>query len=1267
MYMKAKQEGSCLEVAQIMAILRDVLMATLHLHSYNPSIAHRDIKPRNILCATDGTYKLTHFGNASTIHGTPKGTAARAIATEDIRQSSTLAYRAPEQVDLRKACVLNEKVDIWATGVLLFTLFYLVTPFEGKSEEATSNSILKGFNAGKATKPFKGRLVSRGAIEIMGYCMTLNPLKRPSVGMVLKRCETLTVGQNLPYWPGLSIDTQPPHQSPKSLMVCSPLQSPNVLKPPERMLSKRSLKKVPSTNSIGSSPKTQGSTFSHNVGETKTWEGVLSRWYKLVGGEQRKRLWVLKATSRCLCAPKPKYIRLIVLALWDNTLSLDGFFQLLRYRPLAESPIIAVKALTTILKVLRQGPPHCLTECSTYVGVIDEIGQMWTTTLGNSHRPYGYEDEKLDGPLVLLIGKLASMLVQKVRFHQHHPEYDELFTTIPAKDAKEHIPGMEEQGLERVTGVVGRLLSLQEHELATIDSAMLVVNENPFTGIVSEGALPTVSMLLPLAEESYVTWIATARLMSTMAKVSKTMSASCMDRYSAFKLQYEDQVHDVKRLLRRLGKIPEVRVCQTLDTTTSGGYTVEEGIGDIDIEDDDISFSDSSWVYPAQSKAEVMVALKREELVEQQTMNKSKTKEGFYVKNEEDDYVSDNEEEDDYVSDDEEEFEELKHDCTSSWPRSSPRNTNVEFNAISTSGDSGIPLMPPPLTARSSNSNIVSCVSDPHLRDDSTLRIEDNTAAAPAILGINEGQQQHHTFPPILTPKVEIDNSKSVHAAATPQVFVRHKNNISASAHPEGGHNEYRSSVVTSDGLQDIRGGNNEGMDQICSNVQEGVTELYGIESSSNHQRQHDIAAVVPTVVSQHHEPEKKRIAVANYSYEAQGAEQLSFNVSDIIILHCEKVNGKGWGLGEINGKMGWFPGEYVSLLNDTVSVDDVGQLTLQNEEQANVESESSLDPNILPEHKFAIQMARAEPWKDSLSAGGQRAFAELVKFFRSAQKLIHFDSLKLKAVLGSGAFAIVFHAIHENRSVAVKKLVGGGGGPMERNLRDFQTEAALLSHLRHPNIITPVGATIEPVTFIMEYCSRGNLMNLLMDSSISLQWEKKKKMLQDIASGMQYLHHQDPIIIHRDLKSLNILIDENWVAKVSDFGLSRFKAPTVSEKMTGQAGTYHWMAPEVINSQHYTEKADIYSFGVIMWEVSFRAIPYDGMQPVQIVAAVLGRRERPRIPPGAPKRVAVLIQECWQHNPSLRPSFDEIVDSLAKFCFMPMPSNETALLPSRR
>ncbi|KAG5175500.1 kinase-like domain-containing protein [Tribonema minus] len=309
--------------------------------------------------------------------------------------------------------------------------------------------------------------------------------------------------------------------------------------------------------------------------------------------------------------------------------------------------------------------------------------------------------------------------------------------------------------------------------------------------------------------------------------------------------------------------------------------------------------------------------------------------------------------------------------------------------------------------------------------------------------------------------------------------------------------------------------------------------------------------------------------------------------------------------------------------------------------QQAGVEF--ARDEAVQPEHQFAMQMARAQPWKERLTPGGKQAYMDLVSFFSASGLMMSFDDLQLRAVIGSGAFATVFRAIYRKRDVAVKKLMGGGGGPMEKTLRDFKTEAALLSRLRHRNIIAPIGATADPVTIVMEYCSRGNLMMLLNDTAIDLPWPRRLRMCVDVAAGMRYLHTQNPVIIHRDLKSLNVLVDDNWVSKVTDFGLSRFKATSESEKMTGQAGTYHWMSPEVINSQHYTEKADVFSFGIIMWEVYTRSIPYDGMQPVQVVAAVLGRRERPRIPATCPPILAALIQQCWSHDPAVRPAFDEI------------------------
>ena len=143
-------------------------------------------------------------------------------------------------------------------------------------------------------------------------------------------------------------------------------------------------------------------------------------------------------------------------------------------------------------------------------------------------------------------------------------------------------------------------------------------------------------------------------------------------------------------------------------------------------------------------------------------------------------------------------------------------------------------------------------------------------------------------------------------------------------------------------------------------------------------------------------------------------------------------------------------------------------------------------------------------------------------------------------------------------------------------------------------------------------------------------------------------LHSSDPIIIHRDLKSLNLLVDTAWNVKVSDFGLARFKAVTRSGLMTAQCGTFHWMAPEVVAGHKYTEKADVYSFAIDMWELCTRQIPYTGMQPMQVAMAVLTRGLRPAVPPDCPKDYAALMEACWLTEPSVRPSFTEVVDRLA-------------------
>jgi serine/threonine protein kinase len=143
----------------------------------------------------------------------------------------------------------------------------------------------------------------------------------------------------------------------------------------------------------------------------------------------------------------------------------------------------------------------------------------------------------------------------------------------------------------------------------------------------------------------------------------------------------------------------------------------------------------------------------------------------------------------------------------------------------------------------------------------------------------------------------------------------------------------------------------------------------------------------------------------------------------------------------------------------------------------------------------------------------------------------------------------------------------------------------------------------------------------------------------------MAYLHSGNPPVLHRDLKSANLLLDESYTTKVCDFGLSRLKAQARS--MTGNCGTVQWMAPEVLANRDYDEKADVYSFGIIVWELLSRECPYEGMTAIQCALAVLNRDKRPEIPKWCPPGLHALIKSCVKKDPSERPSFQQIILAL--------------------
>ena len=262
---------------------------------------------------------------------------------------------------------------------------------------------------------------------------------------------------------------------------------------------------------------------------------------------------------------------------------------------------------------------------------------------------------------------------------------------------------------------------------------------------------------------------------------------------------------------------------------------------------------------------------------------------------------------------------------------------------------------------------------------------------------------------------------------------------------------------------------------------------------------------------------------------------------------------------------------------------------------------------------------------------------------------------IALGPVLGNGASCTVYRGLYKRTPVAVKMMREGYAG--QNIIQEFQREVSAMVTLRHPNLVLFMGACIEPqMMIISEFCAGESLFKLLHErKDIQLHWRQKLKMIIDIARGMLYLHEANPPILHRDLKSLNLLLldqvnnqNDDILVKITDFGISRI-IEEVEARMTVRMGTCHWMAPEVINSEPYSLAADVYSFGIVLWEIAARDTPYRGENPVQIPMKVL-RGERPdlaAIGPAVPPAIKDLIVSCWDQSPNRRPNFRQIMQFL--------------------
>ncbi|KAI1238456.1 hypothetical protein IHE44_0013188 [Lamprotornis superbus] len=267
--------------------------------------------------------------------------------------------------------------------------------------------------------------------------------------------------------------------------------------------------------------------------------------------------------------------------------------------------------------------------------------------------------------------------------------------------------------------------------------------------------------------------------------------------------------------------------------------------------------------------------------------------------------------------------------------------------------------------------------------------------------------------------------------------------------------------------------------------------------------------------------------------------------------------------------------------------------------------------------------------------------------------KEIEASCITIERVIGAGEFGEVCSGrlkLQGKREfpVAIKTLKVGY---TEKQRRDFLGEASIMGQFDHPNIIHLEGVITKskPVMIVTEYMENGSLDTFLKKNDGQFTVIQLVGMLRGIASGMKYL--SDMGYVHRDLAARNILINSNLVCKVSDFGLSRVLEDDPEAAYTTRGGKIpiRWTAPEAIAFRKFTSASDVWSYGIVMWEVmSYGERPYWEMTNQDVIKAVEEGYRLPS-PMDCPAALYQLMLDCWQKDRNSRPKFDEIVSMLDK------------------
>jgi len=272
-----------------------------------------------------------------------------------------------------------------------------------------------------------------------------------------------------------------------------------------------------------------------------------------------------------------------------------------------------------------------------------------------------------------------------------------------------------------------------------------------------------------------------------------------------------------------------------------------------------------------------------------------------------------------------------------------------------------------------------------------------------------------------------------------------------------------------------------------------------------------------------------------------------------------------------------------------------------------------------------------------------------------------------MKRPIDSCGFGTVYKGKWEGIPVAIKRL--HLSKMTAETVKEFKREATIMASVNHLNTLRLYGVCLDSGSYclVTPLMKKGSLYQWLHNEK-KLGWSLRYQLSRDIACGLSYLHSRN--ILHRDLKSVNVLLNDQQRAVLCDFGLSRIKQETnCMSTLLGAVGTVAWMAPELFDfGTKYTKHADIYSLGMVFWEIASRAMPFAGAYNQAVLMDWVKRGMHERIPKDTPEEFAKLISACWVKIPSKRCSAHNIVtalDGIIKFNETKSLSSSTSVLQS--